>query len=137
MADMIEELREEFSRLRRAKIEAVAHKHKDDSLDFFDCYKHLIDESGELHEAMASGDGKRIEEELIDVANGAEFTFIALRKHQDLSKKAHYFVDGISLCGLRFEDFPFYAWGFGSELEQENNCVACMKKLKDRISERD
>jgi len=92
----IEILREEFERLRREKIEAVAHKHKDDPLCFDGCYKHLMAEVRELDTArkylLITGDDdgllKRIEEELIDIANCAEFTFIALRKHQDHTKGA-------------------------------------------------
>lgn len=78
----LEELRKVFERLRRAKLEAVVAKHKDDLLDFVDCHTHLQDETGELYEAVVSGDKKRIEEELLDIANCAEFTFIALRMHE-------------------------------------------------------
>lgn len=94
MADTIEELRKEFEELRRAKIEAVADKHTDDLLDFKDCLAHLMDEVRELDTAqkyfIITGDDeivKRIEEELIDVANCAEFTFIALRKRQDRTEE--------------------------------------------------
>jgi len=92
----VEKLRKEFERRRRQKIEAVAHKHKDDSLDFEECLAHLRDEMRELELArkylLITGDDdlvKRIEEELIDVANCAEFTFIALRKHKDCIKRGH------------------------------------------------
>ncbi len=48
------------------------------------------------------------------------------------SRKAHYFVDGISLCGK---------WMFFGELEQGNdnspdNCATCKKKLLKRKGEK-
>ena len=82
----IEELRKEFEALRKAKIEAVAHKHKDDPLHFNDCYRHLMDEVRELDSVVLSLtddltplEKHLIEKELIDVANCAEFAFIALK----------------------------------------------------------
>jgi len=79
----IEELRKEFEQLRREKIEAVADKHKDDPLDFIACYFHLKSEYEELVDAAVSEDAGRVIEELVDIANCAEFTFIALRKYEE------------------------------------------------------
>jgi len=44
------------------------------------------------------------------------------------SRKAHYFVDGLSLCGR---------WGYFGEVEQGNddspdNCAVCKRLLKKR-----
>jgi hypothetical protein len=46
------------------------------------------------------------------------------------TKKAHYFKNGVSLCGK---------WGFGGAVEQSNdnspdNCKACRKKLAQKDS---
>lgn len=83
---VIEQLRKEFETLRKQKIEAVAHKHKGDPLLFDDCYRHLMDEVRELDSIVlgttdnpSSLERNLIEEELIDVANCAEFTFVALK----------------------------------------------------------
>jgi NTP pyrophosphatase (non-canonical NTP hydrolase) len=76
----------EFEKLRKRKIELKNDLHKDDALDFNYCLSHVIEEFGELIVAVKEWrkrpneiDRITVAEELADLANCCEFTFIALK----------------------------------------------------------
>lgn len=76
---MSDQLTKQFRELQRRKIELRNYKHKGNELNFKYCLDHLIEEFKELEEAVKERDEENIAEELADLGNMCEITFLALK----------------------------------------------------------
>lgn len=76
---MSDQLIKQFRELQRRKIELKNYKHKGNELNFKYCLDHLIEEFKELEIAVKEGDEAHIAEELADLANMCEITFLCLK----------------------------------------------------------
>ena len=64
--------------LKEYKIQLKNHKHKEEQLNFNYCYLHVIEEIGEFIMAVKNTDLKNIQEEIADLINCLEYSFLCL-----------------------------------------------------------
>ena len=133
---------EEFNALKERKIELRNDKHKGEALKFPYCFDHLKKEYEELLKAKETGDKKKIAEELGDLSNMCEFTFLALKSEehlqikQDLLKimakppRMNYSITDLARRYSMHKLRSLSTWsGFFGELISGSEIKACLNEL--------
>lgn len=120
---------EEFNALKERKIELRNDKHKGEALKFPYCFDHLKEEYEELLKAKETGDKKKIAEELGDLSNMCEFTFLALKREEQIKQNLLKIMAKPPRMNHSITDLARRYSGFFGELPSISEIEACLNEL--------
>lgn len=121
---------EEFNALKKRKIELRNDKHKGEALKFSYCFDHLKEEYKELLKAKGAENKKKIVEELGDLSNMCEFTFLALKSEEHLQIKQNLLKIMAKPPRMNYSitDLAQRYSGFFGELPSISEIEACLNE---------